>query len=121
MHSGSINRKVAGVIPLYGENSVVLVSNSKGNLIFPKGGVKRKEKYEEACKREAREEGGIEGEISSDKTFKKKGIVFYILLVTNLLEDYDEKDRRERVILKINDVHSNNRIPKYVKELVKEL
>lgn len=117
----SKSRKVAGAIPIYEEDKVILVSNSKGNLIFPKGGVKKNETFEKACKREAMEEGGIEGNIREVKQIKKKGIVFFILDVVNLLDSYDEKKKRERVIISISDAKSSNRTPSYVKEILFEL
>lgn len=121
MSHKSKDRRVAGAVPIYQQDSVVLVSNSKGNLIFPKGGIKKNETGEEACKREAKEEGGIEGEIMDRKAINKKGISFYFLMVTNLLDTYDESNIRERIIMKIDDVELSSKIPKYVKDIVKDL
>lgn len=121
MNSEKSSRKVAGAIPIYEKDSVVLVSNYKGNLIFPKGGVKKKESFSEACKREAMEEGGIEGEVVEQKKYKKRGIIFYILVVSNLLDDYIEKSKRERVILKIEEASKDKRVPQYAKDILNDL
>ena len=114
-------REVAGAIPIYEKNKIVLVENWKGNFIFPKGGIKQGESPEEACSREAKEEGGIEGTVNSEKSITKKGILFFVMEVSKLVEDYKENTSRKRLVLDINEVKDNKKVPKYIKEILEEL
>lgn len=104
-------RQPAGAIPVTKEGKIILVSNKKQNFILPKGGLKKKEHFWQAALREAEEEAGVIGNISTKIAGNINGIPYYILYVTLLKENFDEKEKRKRIILSKDELLEENRIP----------
>lgn len=101
-----------GVIPFDVQDNVIallfVTSQTRGRWILPKGGVKKGERHEDACLREAFEEAGVKGELLGDfpitvsiqkqgeTSIEKVPVTYYPLLVTEQLNKFPEKDRRQR-------------------------
>ena len=88
----------------------VLVKSINGNWIFPKGAIKKRETYYEACIREAQEEAGAVlilhgtrimepiGSYVYKVNGKRKPVIVFALFFNKLLDKYLESDNRERKI-----------------------
>lgn len=111
-------RQVAGAIPITEERKIVLITNKKGNFILPKGGVKRRESPWEAAQREAKEEAGIIGNISTKEYGKIKEISYYVLNVMSLMDIFDESKTRTRIVQSKEELYANSLVPKKIKNLL---
>lgn len=87
---------------------IVLVTNGKRTgWIYPKGIVERDMTPEDSAAKEALEEAGVVGEVSSDLlntySYEKWGgvceVQVFPLLVEDLLEDWDEAGYRDRTVV----------------------
>lgn len=120
-------RYTAGTIPIY-KNKMVMVSATSGNIIFPKGKIEKGETKEETAKRETMEESGYVGKITG-KTYEiehvKKEYVEKITLfkmkVTEILDNFKEKDKRHIFHFTKEEFMSNKKIPAYLKEIFKNV
>lgn len=79
----------------------LITSRSRGDWIFPKGNIAASETPQEAARKEAFEEAGLEGEIVADLgefTYTKKGFVLLtsiqLIKVTHYRETWQEQDRQ---------------------------
>jgi phosphohistidine phosphatase len=91
---------------------VLLITSRRGrHWVFPKGVVERGESAATSAAREAFEEAGVRGVVNQDLlgtyTYEKWGgictVEVFSLLVTDVLEDWPEADRRRRTWLPIDD------------------
>ncbi|ORY10994.1 hypothetical protein LY90DRAFT_438722, partial [Neocallimastix californiae] len=109
-------RKVAGCVPIDPKTGKVLLIScrKKPNCwIFPKGGWENDETVTSAAMRETWEEAGVKGEIVSmigkfkqykkfkKNTCKKNPILLYEMKVTEIADDWPEKNERERCWVRI--------------------
>ena len=93
------------------EVSVVLITSQSGNWIVPKGLVEPEMTPIESAAKEALEEAGVLGNaepvLLSTYDYNKWGGVCHVkvfpLAVSTLLEDWDEKDWRERQIVPLSE------------------
>ena len=101
-----------GIIPfdIRDENIAVLfvTSQSRGRWILPKGKKKKDETHIAACHREGFEEAGVRGEVFED--FPITGVItkstatsttpvlvtYYPFLVMEQVDDWPERDKRQR-------------------------
>ena len=102
----------AGVIPYAVKDGVavylLVTSRRTGRWIFPKGGCDAGESAHDCAAREAREEAGVEGEVTGPAIgfyrdrkvhpMRRKliEVAMYPLRVSKQLEDWPEKDERQR-------------------------
>lgn len=101
-------RQIAGCIPInYKTNKVLVISSSKYEdvWVLPKGGWECDETKEEAAIRETYEEGGVKGRVvgllgsfihCDSYGYPKGNVWFYELEVKTVMEDWPEKDFRQR-------------------------
>lgn len=90
---------------------VLITSRSSGNWIFPKGVIDPGETPESTAVKETIEEAGVIGELTGKSlgAYKQKkwgGIAkvkVYPLLVTEMLDDWDEAEFRERQLLPLEE------------------
>ncbi len=109
----------AGIIPIMDGNMYLLISNSKGNYIFPKGGVKKNETNLQAAVREAYEESGIKGQVEEREIIDKvKNIRFFKMKVETQDKDFPESDKRKILICNAQEALSSKKVPEYVKRLI---
>ncbi|ELQ74168.1 Diadenosine and diphosphoinositol polyphosphate phosphohydrolase [Trachipleistophora hominis] len=87
----------AGVLGVIGEK-IVLVYNSKGKMVLPKGTIKHGEGMKQCAAREAWEEAGIQGPISPRRFLVKDGVAWYLMEVKRVYRHYDENWRGRAVI-----------------------
>jgi len=101
-----------GIIPFDIKDDLVAIlfvtSQTRGRWILPKGKRKSSESQVETCRREGVEEAGVDGITLEDFpmthliTKQTRGgkiqipVTYYPLLVTEQLDDWPEKDRRQR-------------------------
>lgn len=101
-----------GVIPFDTRDTALallfVTSQTRGRWILPKGRMKPKETHVEACRREAFEEAGVKGVVLEDfpmtvvvtkqteKGKRRVPVTYYPLLVTEQVDEWPEKDRRQR-------------------------
>ncbi|TWT65167.1 NUDIX domain protein [Posidoniimonas polymericola] len=107
--------KQAGALPYRWDGErveiVLITSRSSGNWIFPKGVIDPGETPESTAVKETVEEAGVIGELTGDALGayeqKKWGgvakVKVFPLLVTELLDDWDECEIRERQLLPIKE------------------
>lgn len=90
-------RPAAGCVPLTADNRVCLVSSRHhpGDLLLPKGGIEAGEGAEDAAKREAVEEAGIEGRIVKALGLVGK-VYWFVLLVDKVYDRWPEMADRSR-------------------------
>ena len=109
-----------GVIPYSEKGSqiaiLLITSLTRGRWILPKGKLKLKENHEDGCKREAFEEAGITGKVFNDfpittlitRSFEgrieKFPVTYYPFSVQKQLDDWPEKQKRERQWSLLEDV-----------------
>lgn len=109
-----------GVIPFDTRDTAVAIlfvtSQTRGRWILPKGRKKPQETHLEACHREGFEEAGVRGVVLEDfpmtvlVTKSAQGgkrlvpVTYYPFLVTEQVDDWPEKDRRQRHWALIEDV-----------------
>lgn len=93
-----------------------VTSQQRGRWIFPKGNLLENEKHKDGCKREALEEAGIKGKIyknfpitvpitkkHSVKTYETP-VTYYPMLVKKQLDDWPEKQKRDRHWALLTDI-----------------
>jgi len=101
-----------GIIPFdTRDNDVAILfvtSQTRGRWILPKGRLKPDETHVEACLREGFEEAGVKGIVLEDFPITvvvtkqttsgklKVPVTYYPLFVTEQVDDWPEKDRRQR-------------------------
>lgn len=101
-----------GIIPFdTRDNDVALLfvtSQTRGRWILPKGRMKSGETHIEACHREGFEEAGVKGTVlddfpitvvvtkQTDKGMRKVPVTYYPFLVTEQVDDWPEKNKRQR-------------------------
>lgn len=101
-----------GVIPFDTRDAAVAIlfvtSQTRGRWILPKGRRKPEESHSETCHREAFEEAGVKGIVLEDfpmtmlvtkQTPAGKRVVpvtYYPFLVTEQVDDWPERERRQR-------------------------
>jgi len=101
-----------GIIPFDTRDTAVallfVTSQTRGRWILPKGRIKANETHIEACLREGFEEAGVKGYVLEDfpmtvlvtkQTEKGKReipVTYYPLFVTEQVDEWPEKDRRQR-------------------------
>lgn len=101
-----------GIIPFDIKDELIAIlfvtSQTRGRWILPKGKRKSSETQVETCRREGVEEAGVDGLVLEDfpmthlitkqaRTGKIQiPVTYYPLLVTEQLNDWPEKDRRQR-------------------------
>ena len=131
MHAFSNNaesqfEKTAGCIPFY-EDKIIMITSSKGNIIFPKGHIKKNESEKEAAVRETEEECGCIGEIFGNKIeierVKKDKTVEHLSLfkmkVEKIKEDFEEKNKRKIIFKTKEELLKHKHIPKYILEIIR--
>lgn len=109
--------KQSGVVPYYidkGIKKIILVTakNSNKNWIVPKGHIEKGMSPQLSAAKEAFEEAGIKGEVDSkvigtlcySKKSKKCKVDFFSFKVLEILDNWPEKDLRERIIVQENYV-----------------
>eukprot|EP01083_Nonionella_stella_P090850 253883_1 len=120
-------REVAGCVPFRVSNGIlellVITARSRGDWIFPKGGVEKDELPKDTATRETLEEAGISGNvIASHGSFKflssrrkrpSKMFVF-LLEVTEVRSEWNEMHERKRKWVPIGDVSSMVERPEYL-------
>lgn len=110
--SGGLETHRIGIIPFdTREGAVALLfvtSQTRGRWILPKGRRKPGETHVDTCRREAFEEAGVKGVVLEDfpmtmlitkQTPQGKRVVpvtYYPFLVTEQVDEWPEKDRRQR-------------------------
>mmetsp|Transcript_6523 Transcript_6523/g.9837 ORF Transcript_6523/g.9837 Transcript_6523/m.9837 type:complete len:174 (+) Transcript_6523:319-840(+) len=112
-------RLITGCVPILRSESeglkIVLVTSSRNEgWILPKGGWENDESSEEGAAREAYEEAGVMGVISSTigtfsyigKQGKEGKAVMYILEVNEMLERWPESFRRQRRMVGIEEANN---------------
>lgn len=110
--------KQAGVIPFrknQGRLEILLItSRNKKRWIIPKGGIEPHQTAEQAAKQEAFEEAGVLGDlvaklgsVNDEKTIGSFEIIIFALEVTEYLENFLEKNIRERKWFLIHDAIEN--------------
>ncbi len=101
-----------GIIPFDIKVDLVAIlfvtSQTRGRWILPKGKRKSSESQVETCRREGIEEAGVDGLVLEDfpmthlitkqtrTGMTQIPVTYYPLLVTEQLDDWPEKDRRQR-------------------------
>ena len=109
-----------GVIPFRGKGSqsaiLLITSLTRSRWILPKGKLDLQESHEDGCKREAFEEAGITGKVlndfpittlitsASEGKIEKFPVTFYPFSVQKELDDWPEKQKRERQWSLLEDV-----------------
>lgn len=113
------NRAIScsGVVPIM-NNKVVMVYNSKGKLVLPKGLIEVAEEARDCAQREAWEEAGVEGTLSRRRFLVKDGIAWYVMEVKKIHECYYE-DWRGRAVIRYSQ-KLNGMIKKKQIEVVKK-
>lgn len=126
------NFNQSGVIPYRkknGEIEVLLITSlKKKTWIIPKGFIEFNLTPFESAKKEAYEEAGVTGtnetiEVGAFKRKKKSGICIikiYSMEVSDVLEDYPEKNQRKRKWFSVQEAAENISIPE-VAELILRL
>lgn len=95
----------ACVVPYRRQNNQItfclITSRSRGDWIFPKGNIDGDETPQEAARKEALEEAGLEGEIVTDLgkfTYTKRGFALLtslqLMKVSHCKETWQEQDRQ---------------------------
>lgn len=90
---------------------VLITSRSSGNWIFPKGVIDPGETPESTAVKETIEEAGVIGELTGKSlgAYKQKKwggvakVKVYPLLVTEMLDDWDEAEFRDRQLLPLDE------------------
>jgi len=102
--------KQSGVIPIYIQDgilkTIIITSTSSGFWVFPKGVIEKGMTAKDSALKEAFEEAGIKGiafenEIGKYEYEKWSGICevkMYLMEVTEILEDWEDKEERKRLI-----------------------
>ena len=109
-----------GVIPFSDKGSqsaiLLITSLTRSRWILPKGKLDLQESHEDGCKREAFEEAGITGKVlndfpittlitsASEGKIEKFPVTFYPFSVQKELDDWPEKQKRERRWFLLEDV-----------------
>ena len=109
-----------GVIPFSDKGSqsaiLLITSLTRSRWILPKGKLDLQESHEDGCKREAFEEAGITGKVlndfpittlitsASEGKIEKFPVTFYPFSVQKELDDWPEKQKRERRWVLLEDV-----------------
>lgn len=109
-----------GVIPFSDKGSqsaiLLITSLTRSRWILPKGKLDLQESHEDGCKREAFEEAGITGKVLNDfpittlitsasqGKIEKFPVTFYPFSVQKELDDWPEKQKRERRWVLLEDV-----------------
>tara|TARA_B100001057_G_scaffold91784_1_gene88060 strand:- start:1422 stop:1913 length:492 start_codon:yes stop_codon:yes gene_type:complete len=112
LKKGKEMKHKVGVIPfdISGERIAIMfvTSQKRGRWILPKGNLKDGESHKSASKREAFEEAGVSGDLLNNfpmthvisKTNKSRidqvVVTYYPMLVSEQLDDWPEKSKRER-------------------------
>ncbi len=109
--------KQSGVVPYFidkGIRKIVLVTsrNSQKNWIVPKGHIEKDLTPQLSAAKEAFEESGLKGEVGSEvigticysKKKKKYKVDFFSFKISEILDDWPEKDLRDRIIVEENYV-----------------
>ena len=104
--------KQSGVVPYYidkGIKKIILVTakNSNKNWIVPKGHIEKNMSPQLSAAKEAFEEAGIKGEVGSkvigtlcySKKNKKCKVDFFAFKVLEILDNWPEKELRERIVV----------------------
>ena len=110
-----------GVIPfsLDGDRIAIMfvTSQKRGRWILPKGNLNPGESHKKGCKREALEEAGLKGKVlkdlpittligkSSATSITQTAVTYYPMLVTQQLDEWPEKSKRERHWALLKDAH----------------
>ncbi|XP_031498675.1 nudix hydrolase 17, mitochondrial-like [Nymphaea colorata] len=100
---------------------LVVKSQKSDRVLFPKGGWEKDETVEDAARREAMEEAGVEGLVETQLgiwTFNSKGSKggervahVFPLKVTNLQDHWPEKEFRERRWVSVEDARKRCKHP----------
>lgn len=101
-----------GIIPFATKDRDVallfVTSQTRGRWILPKGRIKSGETHSEACHREGFEEAGVKGVVLEDfpitvvvtkqteKGKREVPVTYYPFFVTEQVDDWPEKDKRQR-------------------------
>ena len=109
--------KQSGAVPYFVDNGVkkiilITARSSEKNWIVPKGHIKKGLSPEKSAAEEALEEAGLKGKVESKiigsfhytKKNKEYMVDFYPFEVTDILDDWPEKDQRERIIVEYDYV-----------------
>jgi 8-oxo-dGTP pyrophosphatase MutT (NUDIX family) len=99
-----------GVVPYYFDNGIkkiilITAKNPRRNWIVPKGHIEKELSPEKSAAKEAFEEAGLKGnlkpKIIGSLFYKKKDkeyqVDFYPFEITEILNDWSEKESRERI------------------------
>ena len=123
----------SGIVPwLIQDNQlmIVLITARKPvcKWILPKGHIEKDLPPELSAANEAYEEAGIKGEISSDiigsltrsRQGQKLYVNYYPMRVTEIFDDWAEKDERERKIIDVNeacDMVTDKKLKRIIKKI----
>jgi 8-oxo-dGTP pyrophosphatase MutT (NUDIX family) len=105
----------SGVVPFYNQdgilNTIIITSTSNGCWVFPKGVIEKGMTASESALKEAYEEAGLKGTalgkaIGKYEYEKWSGICeveMYIMEVEEILETWEDKDERKRLICTVTE------------------
>ncbi len=99
--------KQSGVIPIYKGKVVLITARGSRRWIIPKGSIEWELSAQDSAAKEALEEAGVKGEVFPEEigtyTYDKLGgrykVRLYIMKVTKLKENWDEKHFRKRKLV----------------------
>lgn len=110
----------AGTLPVY-NGKVVLISTynrKNSHIILPKGKIKKGETAREAAERETLEESGACGLVDDTPFYTDKLISYFLMRVTELRNDFEEKKNRDVILMTYEEAMSNEWVNGNVKALI---
>ncbi|KAI5137335.1 diphosphoinositol-polyphosphate diphosphatase [Nematocida ausubeli] len=114
-------RPFVGCIPIKDGKIFLINGRTNKKLIFPKGGIERGEEGYYSAGKEALEEAGLIGNIDKAPFAMIHGIYWYVLEVTKVLPEWNEKHERLRIEMDPENVLYHSEVRAVTKNVVKEL
>jgi ADP-ribose pyrophosphatase YjhB (NUDIX family) len=115
------HREMAGCIPIYKGKLYVLNGRRSKMYGFPKGGVHKGERAYAAAGREAFEEMGIMGKIDTIPIVKDKNVEWFLMEVTKVSEDWEERHERFRYLMTPGEILMHTEVKPRAKRLLKKV